>query len=989
MSHTAFLIQNNILFQGRITMKQCFFFFSIFFIMLLACPITSLYAAACDPHDPSDGSFCVSDGGFSIVGGGTQSTDFKVIESNMYPYEQWQSQNDFDYWHKQAVIYLDNGTSFRDNNLLLMGAVADNSARGKMLQDLKLNYETAGLLTGFDLIEENLIIARDTFAYEFYIGYTPSDASDPKKELLDTIKLLANMYIMIGDQLLINAVEYRFSSATLGIDAKLDEQICLLGAGKENPAECMANTPKPYSTPQHGAQYYYEKAVNSFIYGFSPVVGTNLYVSDYFNDAVFSLFNLSTERLSMALREKSSKQLARQMSPDSTQEWNTARQAGLSTVRDISTTAYLAAAAAADKANTSGGASFDENGGDSLTNALSALRKQGDIYNSNLNPLGYDNRYVPMYDYSTLIVQAKSYLASINSIYQPAFDAEKRDFDSNYVALQSQINSLQGSYGSTLVSLTGCTLPDVNNQTELSAFIDCTGLAGWDLLDCQIDNATSDTDFETCLAAQATTGVLASKYRNIMEAQIKLNAARKNRDDILEKINYQNEFHSGQVAIKRSQQNAQTVMIDKYYALLKKARTETDTVEHVSGRTKTNGKWVKNDKTKTHSTTETFYIRNDQLMLDTDKEKDLLDITTDYEILQVDLDNALAIKNLFLSEAEAEIEVELTAFQKNSAVADFDNTFKEKETQWFLYQNSLNQLNYNTQTPTLRVLQSQAAIQLSEALNYTAHYAYLAAKALEYQYLTPLTNVIVPGGNLRITDLFKAQTLGDMQNFINKLDSFNTLSCPWGYLDPYYQTVSLANDILGLYGLSASAKNQKLQAFINEHINSQGKLEFSFTISEANSFLASSGAYNLKIWNGAIPSNCGSLTTGVKGVSVGISTSQTSQIRSRIQLTQTGHSSFRNSTGDILEYIPVYDYQFLLEGSGDYAPYKQVQMLPFINVDPRQQTGTGEWKGAFQGRGVSSSQWSMLLLNSYGDINLGKIQDIILYIDTIGACCYQ
>ena len=64
-------------------------------------------------------------------------------------------------------------------------------------------------------------------------------------------------------------------------------------------------------------------------------------------------------------------------------------------------------------------------------------------------------------------------------------------------------------------------------------------------------------------------------------------------------------------------------------------------------------------------------------------------------------------------------------------------------------------------------------------------------------------------------------------------------------------------------------------------------------------------------------------------------------------------------------------------------------MLPFINIDPRYQTGPGEWKGAFKGRGISSSEWRMLLLNSLGDTDLSKIQDIQIHLDTVGECCYQ
>jgi hypothetical protein len=109
-------------------------------------------------------------------------------------------------------------------------------------------------------------------------------------------------------------------------------------------------------------------------------------------------------------------------------------------------------------------------------------------------------------------------------------------------------------------------------------------------------------------------------------------------------------------------------------------------------------------------------------------------------------------------------------------------------------------------------------------------------------------------------------------------------------------------------------------------------------------------------------------------------------------LKQAGHSSFRDATGDILEYMPIYDFHLLPEQSSDFIPYKQAEFIPYVNVDPRYESGTGAWTGQFKGRGISSSEWSVTLYDwntLYAKTDFSKITDILIHIDTIGQCCYN
>lgn|GEM_PF-2059850 len=928
-------------------------------------------AADCPGAVTQSAGYCLYYADFSAVGKDIRRGNYQVLGANMFPYPETSGVGELAYWREEALADLKAGKEYRDSLLLIGVTPTDDTPLGRLLNHPELNYETAGLLSGFAAQEAGLIQARDTFAYHLYRNYP--DEATAKENLLDTVKALANMYLMIADEFLVDALEWRFSEGTVGADPMLDQQIELL----------------------EKARIYYERAVEAFVSGFSPAVGTNIYISDYFDDSVYSLFNLSVERLGLALREKSSRQLVRLMAPDPMQQWSDAWRQATETLKSDTVSTYLATAAIAQKR----GAGFDDAGeGSTLIGALNALRKQGNIYNQRLNPLGYDNRYVPALNFDNLYALATGNLSAANAA-KAQFENEKRLFDANREALDAQLGSLRSQYMANLGAFTGCPIPaNPDHPDERLQFIICAGEAGGDLFDCRLDMGVDE--FNSCVNNVKTKGSLASKYRNLMDAQLGLNMARLRRDNYLKQIDYENERANRLIQIKKDAVSAHVTLLDNYLPKLKAARTIIDTESRNSGRKWENGKWVKTEKKRDHETSESFKIKDESLDIQTDKEKELLELSTNYEIQQINTDTAYKIKNLLLSEAEAELAIQLAAQQKNSALADFDNLLQEKENLWLLYQRALNQLGYfDAKAAPLRVLRSQAAIELSETMNYTAHYAYLAAKALEYQYVKSLVDVPVASGRLRLTDLFKAQTPSDLSDFLLKLSAINTTECPWGTFNPQYQTISLAYHLLGLTdsyldpdgdGVAdgktvEQARRERLQAFISEHINAQGHLQFAFTLAENASYLSSSVLYNVKMWTGAPPAACDSLPTPVTGTTVSILTNQTQTIRPKARLKQTGHSSLKDGSGVFHEYIPVYDFHFLLEGTGEYLPSTEAEIISFIG-DAREDGRYGTWTGKFKGKSISSPNWEIEIFDwnaLYGKTDFGKLTDVRLHIDTI------
>lgn len=909
--------------------------------------------ADCPGAAATSASYCLYDSNMSTVGGDVQGTAYQIMATNMYPFGVPSGNDDLSYWRKEALSDLNAGKTYRDSLVLIGKDPNDGSALASMLQKggESLNYETVGLLgKAFTAAEAQLIEARNTFAYQLYLGY---GADEAESKLLDAVRTLANLYLMVGDEFLVDALEWRFSADTVGLDEKLDEQINLLIK----------------------AQEYYEKGFAAFVYGFSPAVGTNIYISDYFGDSEYSLFNLSVERLSVALREKSSKQLVRKMGSDPSEQWDDAWPEASQTLKSGVLSVYLATAATAKKQ----GSSF--NGADAnnaLTTALSTLRKQGNIYSQKLNPLGYDNRYIPATYFETLLDQAKSELAWAVQLDRE-FNDENRQFDYLQSSLESHWNALANDYIVRLKAYTDCKLPSPFTNAELDTFRICTGEAGGDLFDCRL--ALGD-QFEACLDAKTTKGILASKYNDISIAQLQVDATILNRDNILKRIEYENDLANQTIQIQNLSTSAQIEYLDAYLQKLKAARSivETTTTHLVRKWNNDTKKWNDAKKSRDYATEQSFTVQDDKLGLDIKKQEDLQKISLGFTIQAINLETQNKIKNLLLDEAAAEIAIKLAIQQKNSAIADFDNTLSEKETLWQLYQRGLAQADLeSTGVAPIRILRSQAAIAYADAINSTVHYTYLAAKALEYKYVRVLENMPDPKNKTYLSDIFKAQTTDDLSKLQISLDNLNKNQCTWGggFLLKA-RDISLKTDVLGLDDKDDAA----FRAFINDHINKDGNFQFTFSITEDASYLRLFGLYNVKIWDGQVP--CGS-SVNAKGVAVGITAGVSNY--PTVLLKQSGQSSLRDRTGDIFQYVPVSDFHFLFESSGDsYLPSTE-EVITAFNGDPRTDGSGGDWATSFKGRSLSSSDWEITVFKQTVDPN--TITNISLYFDTITQCCVK
>lgn len=930
-------------------------FFSLLFLSFIICSLPPSGAwAACDGADMTGANNCVYFTGFGVVGDAMAGDNYDLVRANMYPFQRRLPQSDLAYWYDRSKdMYNDGYQYWEDLSLLDLSFDPDNppaspTPQQSMILNPQLNYETAGLLDNFDQIEADLLTARDTFAYAYYVNYDPGDGVTPQTRLLESIKLLANIYLMVADEFLIDALEFRFSATSLMAAEKLDEQLALL----------------------EKARIYYQKAVDSFVYGFSPAVGTNIFVSGLFDDNVFDLFILSTERMSMSQREMASKQLARLISPDPL-DTAAAIAASGDTLKESCVSTYLLAAATAQTT----GNDFITYGGERLINALNTLRNQGNIYKGDLNPLGYDDRYIPMQDFTTLYNIALS-RKNTASTSQNTLTNSIRDFDADAEKMRAAINALvtnPGGYKAQLASLTGVSVSDPD-------FINKVIAAGEDLYDCPID----DPEFSECVATK-TAGVLGAKYSQIREAELRVQIALKKKDNLLDMVEVENQAHDQMLEIENINDTAIRDALENYLHDLKNART----IEKQKVKTK-HGKTEK-------QTITSYYVENPQLELSTDKEVALQEAQKNYRIATLNLETGKTIKNLLNQIAETEIEIGLAIQAKNSAVMDFDNALKEKENVLYLYEKSMAQLAYDIniyqeKMPEVRILRCQSAIDLARDLNNAVHYAYLAAKAIEYQYMKPLVNLTVLNETLNIHDLYKVQTVEDLTLFLDKLNAYN--ACPWGSMAETKITISLAKNILGLTDAYLNPDNvltpvqvvklrtQKLQAFLSSKIDkTDNSLNFDFATALTDNYILQFNKYNMKIWYGTLSAPCDPVPA--KGVSVRFNTTQTQSITPYVRLTQKGHSTYFDSDKNILEYVPVGEYLNMLSDNQDSLLATVGQFTAYVNKDP---AADPLWDPSFKGRSVASSDWSMRI-SDIGDyaIDWSKVTDLYIYMDTINS----
>lgn len=997
----------------------------------------TLATLACDGVNLSGPNNQVLFGAFGTLGGELGGTTADIASSNMNPYQNYSFDDDLKYWYDRAVVDYNFGNDFR-KGLTLMGVAlpSDNIAKNKqqeMLLDPRKTYEDVGMVTtdsNGDLVpdsctlaqnmEYQLKTARDTFAYDIYYNY-PTRV-EAISSMRNAVKTLANTYLMIADDFLIKALEFRFSS-TVGnaLDNKLDDQIKRLNQ----------------------AQLCYDKGLQSFLYGFGTALGTGEYMSDYYDDAIYSLFNSIVERMSLTLREKSAKQYARSMSSDPILA-DQARLDSLNTLRQLSTQSFFAATAAASRQATN----KTTIGVDRIVIAMDAIRSQSNTYRQGLNPLGFDDRYVPMYSPTPLISVAQTYAALAESA-EGALKDNRRGLDSDLTTFRTALNSQTDSYKSQLLSMT-----NISFSSDDLTYLNSVANAGIDLLGC--DTSLPSATFETCLQGK-TGGRLQMKYYQIRDKQFQLETVLTRKKQQEEKIDFENAKYDRLLDIENVYDKAVKTSLTNYMnAVIKARKDEYDShsaardFSKIVGAVKCaafvyvavvgtggaaagsmvamidNGADKVSDPSGCSSLAGgdgNFDLQNKELQLNVKKEIELQDALKNYHISLNGVQHDESVMNLLHRQVEVEIEVGQAILQLNMAIKDFAHELTEKNNLVGLYVQAYNARNLQLSTlqDTIaenRVLKTQEAINVSTNLRKGIHFAYLASKALEYRDLKPRISVI---------DLYKVQTSADLKAINAQLDTYDKL-CAYGSVKGFQRQLSLAKDILGLTDayldatidpnvtmsevqkapLRQQMREREVQSFLSQKlidVDPSSKvvnlLRFNFatTVFDVPYTYDLNGnriyETNVKLWYATAPAACDPVTA--RGIAVQVLSKQTSMYAPQITLTQKGHSTYMNGNQKIVEYSPVSKYFNLSFDPNEVADVhandpELIKSDTFMAIrppdtNPNTSSQPFIWTPAFKNRSFASSDWEMVVIDDPGapstKIDWSKVTDVVVYMDSL------
>ncbi|MCX7110800.1 MAG: hypothetical protein NTX45_11860 [Proteobacteria bacterium] len=960
-------------------------------ILLLLLPCLAGQAQAdCTSGYASD-HYCLSQPRFDSLGGDINTGAYQITASNMYPIQALTTKELLDHARSIADSSLANGKSLR-NGLLLVGIdltkdYSQDPVKTKLVDMLKYsshNYESVGLIPVFpsdypihkpDNLpnEDALIRAAQTYAHQLSIGYPVKD------KLLDVVKTLTSLYLMIADEYLIDALELpAFSDNTTDIDLVLNAQINLLTK----------------------AQFYYEKGVNFFLICAYPInYSTPVSIADSFDSSIYELINLSVERLSLSLREKSSKQLVRDIMPDMPGIWKSKWAQAPESLKGANTSVYLATAAIANTRKSE----FDVAGSSSgLVDALNAMRQQGNLYNQGFNPLGYDNRYIPGNNYSVLKKIADDSLIDPGAgalKYESDLKNAGREFDNQLDKLKTELKDLKYRYIDSLVNLTPCSSPKSVEDVIDQAFLDCTGQAGGNLLvECDLEAS----DFESCLSGvtggASARGTLVTKYRDWRSARQSLRLARTKRINIDAEITNYTNTHNINTGLIQVRLNNQLTTLANYQNSMRNAQSivETENEEEIRVKAEDKRKWT-TSKQRTKSTQKTYTLRNDAFDYEITKEQDMLKHVTNMEILSGDEEFKLIIKNKELSRLEADIGIDLAITQDNAARDDFFNLLRTKENLWLQYQtdlsnlqkaNSVNLSDPNTDMsllPLLRIVRSQAVINLAAAMNNAANYAYLAAKALEYKYAKTLEEMSIEKKytkTISVNDIFKAQKPYNLSQFLLNMDKINTDQCSYSRLfTNWIFSISYMQNLAITPLLDPEiADNEDAHKFfytksrIAENSSTQGNLRIEFEVPESASYIPYYSTYNMKLWAGSPPDGCGISIGNSYGIAVTLRTNSAVSQGPIVHLRQRGFSILKDKNGNFRDYIienpqnsPIDGY---IQAAQNEVPKTDVYNLP------------NYWTPLFMGRGLSSSKWELEIYNQPG-IDFSQVYDIEIHFSTI------
>ena len=299
--------------------------------------------------------------------------------------------------------------------------------------------------------------------------------------------------------------------------------------------------------------------------------------------------------------------------------------------------------------------------------------------------------------------------------------------------------------------------------------------------------------------------------------------------------------------------------------------------------------------------------------------------------------SAATIRNLLLQQSESLEEFEIASAELNKVMAE-RNHMKEKVSRLLNERAqavpSVTSANSHLLNPAYRLWRDSLTTQSSTAIALAAQFAYLTARASEYELLTPFPN---------LGDVYKTRTTNDLRLFLDGLKVWHqALDLP-GQLNRYPYALSVAEDLLNLTDeqldpqgiLSPEELVQKRYEELQQQLASrmlEGELEIVFATSLEQQRPGGQYFFSQNIWNNRIAGIGEPLASNV-GVKVNIVT--TDPVNAgvvEVVLVHDGKASYRNASGQEVSYDPATAVPVGYLVPAELSPaYTTVVLRPDIN----------------------------------------------------------
>jgi uncharacterized repeat protein (TIGR01451 family) len=765
--------------------------------------------------------------------------------------------------------------------------------------------------------------------------------------VLSSATEIANVHLIFGNEFLVDATDYRFSTAGIPYaDQIIAQELDELGQ----------------------AQLQFELIMDMIFRAFNEWG-----VGDYCSSDQFEQFGVASSLLVSTLNETAARYYMLRQS-----------EAALDVYVSASNNQYLQAMALAEMA-TASGEEYLQNGSWEMLNNLSQLRERAQAIHDGLDFFGFAPEYVPLQAYEQLLLLTEGptgnsgLLGTARDLEDQARDAQ-RTFDANASDMATELDNLTVELNGQLFELCGASEDDY--ETCEGGLME-QNLDAWDAASLRVglaylraQNIAEQIQIEADRAGQVINVHLA-EGQIISAAELAIGKLQARRTTRVATSSSEDQFHAGYKA--KAEAYVQTEI--SWSGIWPEAEFKAGVRASLEAVVGYQHAWTWSDST------ETVWDPAAEAIAHFESLQALKQAEAQAEIEGAN--SAAAIRNLLLQESEALEEYDIALAELNKVAAEGNYLAQRSSRLLNRRHQAINRVashNSHLLSPAYRIWRDSLTTQSMQAHALAAQFAYLTARAAEYELLTPYPD---------LGQIFRARTSNDIRLFLDGLKVWvQALDLP-GQLNRYPYTLSLARDLWGLTdqaldpdgALSEEELHQEryeeFQTILQDNLDA-GRLEFWFGTTLDQQRAEQQYLFSPNIWNNRI-AGIGAPLAQSEGVWINIVTRQSDDVGDpEVVLIHGGWAggaeAYRNAAGQLVYYDPdtAVPVGYVLPAELDPANTTAV-LRPGIN-------GAGAIpNSALMNLSVAASTWTFRIpAESRGDLDYSQIEDIEIVMDTTG-----